>query len=242
MPHGQPDFGAYAAKKTVGSMADNAELAARLGSIVTFDRRGDVVWLDDFEDNIDKWEVMTLGIGAAVVLSNEAARNGSRSAKLTTGPAIDNYAIIIKHLPYPALSKVGFEISFTIDEDLNHLFHSLMLLDGTNRYIGSIDYRPDVDELYYYDDAGAPQLIASGLNLAASIYHFHTMKLVVDIATMRYVRLILDERTYDLSNYLMQPILDATLPTMWAYFASFTGVAANQSIYVDDAIVTQNEP
>ena len=242
MAHGQPDFGQFTGKTTTYALSDMAELAARLGSIDTFDRRGDVVWLDNFEDNIDKWEILLGGVGAAAVLSTEAARNGARSAKLTTGNLANNYALIRKHLPSPVPSKVGFEVSFTVDDDLNGLYFALQLLDGVNRHVAMINYHPDTDRLYYYDNAGVEQLIAAGLNLQAAIYHFHTLKLVADMVNYRYVRLILNEVTYDLSNFTMQAIPDATLPTLWAYVAAFTGVAANLSIYVDDAIITQNEP
>jgi len=35
-----------------------AELATRLGSIVTYDRKGEVIFCDDFEDGIDAWRAI----------------------------------------------------------------------------------------------------------------------------------------------------------------------------------------
>ena len=115
MAHGQPDFGLYAVKKTVSGLADLGELAVRLGSIITFDRRGDIVWFDDFEGDVFKWERDPSGVDAAIIVSPEAARNGAFSAKLTTGNLADDHATILHHLPYPVTSRVGFEISFTVN-------------------------------------------------------------------------------------------------------------------------------
>ncbi|GAI06639.1 unnamed protein product, partial [marine sediment metagenome] len=44
MIHGHADYGAGAPGKTIYSMLDVGELAARLGSPVTSDRAGNVMW------------------------------------------------------------------------------------------------------------------------------------------------------------------------------------------------------
>ena len=65
-----PDYGRLSAQATVFPVTDLGELAARLGSIVSHDRRGDVIWLDGFEDGLDKWQPTTSGSGAAVDLGD----------------------------------------------------------------------------------------------------------------------------------------------------------------------------
>ena len=65
MAHGARDFGIYAPKETIVTIEDLGELAVRLGSPVNYDRKGDVVWVDGFEDGIDKWDIdLTLGRGS----------------------------------------------------------------------------------------------------------------------------------------------------------------------------------
>ncbi len=242
MAHGQPDFGQFSQKETVFALSDMAELAARLKSIDTFDRRGDVVWLDDFEDNLEKWFQFTLGTGASIALSTESARNGAKSCKLTTGNAVNDYTYINKTLPLPVSSKVGFEISFTSDEDLNGIFLYITYYDGAFYHQGVILYCPDTDVLYYYDENGSVQTIATSLNLRGAVTHYHTIKLVIDLVTGKYVRLILNEHTFDLSAYNLQKAVSTLAPFIFCRFVVRTGVASNQSIYADDAIITQNEP
>jgi len=242
MPHGQPDFGMYAIAETIYRLSDMGELAVRLGSIVTHDRRGDVIWFDDFEGTLNKWDQYPIGTGAKIEQSADSARNGGRSCKLTTGNAINDYAMILKWLPYPILSKIGFEISFTLDAELGHVTNYLYLYDGTKQYRAYVDYHPDIDKLYYLDEDGTSHLLAENLDLAEYSTYYHTWKLVVDLATKKYVRLILDEKTYDLSSYGICSVASATLPCINALVYAITHVAANKSIYVDDAIITQNEP
>lgn len=242
MAHGLPDYGPNTPKSTTYGLADLAELAARLGSIVTFDRRGDVVWLDDFEDNLAKWE-LGFGTGTAV-LSAATARNGGKSAKLTTPAVTDLGATITKRLPFPALSKIGSEISVAQD-DSNILFLSgaifFLLGDGTFKY-GQWEYLPLTTTLNIFDHTAGTVSLSTSVQFADSIYLFHTFKLVVDLVTGKYVRLIMDETEWDLSAYTL--IGDDADGDAWMYsdFRVATKAAVAASCYVDDAIVTQNEP
>jgi len=243
MVHGQADFGAYAAKKTVGSMADNAELAARLGSIVTFDRRGDIVWLDNFEGDVDKWGQFPDGVGSEIVISPDAARNGSFSGKLTTGN-LENDSCRIRHYsPLPATSRIGFEISFTSNNDLKILHFIQTVYDGSYEHTAKLQYFPATDVLYYLNHLNAPVVLATDLILSPFNYVFHTIKIVIDLDTYKYVRAILDEVEYDMSAFgYYHPVEPAVEPHWEQEILITTGVDSNESIHIDDAIATQNEP
>lgn len=242
MSHGQPDFGAYAAKQTVGSVADNAELAARLGSIVTFDRRGDVVWLDNFEENINLWDLTPVGIGSSIVLSDTMVKNGSRSGKLTTGNLIGNRAQIDSRQSYPVLSRIGFEISFTYTPDILQYDFYLYLYSGTQRILGRISYTDLDTTLLLYDNA-LMTAVDTARPLYAATSMFHTLKVVIDPIAASYVRLILDNVEYDVTAYALLVAADpVTAAHLNAMFRVYTAVNANVSIYADGAIITQNEP
>lgn len=61
MPRGMPDWGEYSPQEVVSKLLDNAELAARLGSPVLFDRRGTVIFMDDFNCGVNHWDTVTKG-------------------------------------------------------------------------------------------------------------------------------------------------------------------------------------
>lgn len=251
MVHGQPDYGAYAAKQTVGSMADNAELAARLGSIVTFDRKGDVIWLDDFESNIDKWETTVIGAGGGISLSAEQARSGALSCKMITGNLANNYAEIEKRLPYPTLSKHGFEISFRsfVDREFQWEMYVYKGLVGgwMSNTVAALQMRYDYPNANLEINTGTIlvpvwTVIDTPFTLFTGETLFHTFKMVADLDTEMAVRAVIDYKEYDLSAYPMLSMASITPMHLRVLFRVTTRVNFVRATYADDAIITQNEP
>jgi len=242
MAHGQPDFGMYTLAKTIYRMTDMGELAARLGSICTFDRRGDVIWLDDFEGPATSWALTPDGVGSLVHLSSDAFRSGSQSMLIRAGAAVDDCSIIANYFPFFVPSKLGLEISFTNDgANMGFLFNGYMY-DGTKHYYFAIKYDGDTKVLSIYDKTeGWVPLGAK--NLRVGSFMFHTMKVVVDFEILDYVRLLLNEAVYDISDYVMFSDDDDTLPSLYVSCGvTNKTLAANPTSYVDDFILTQNEP
>jgi len=242
MAHGYPDWGIFSPKKTVYALQDMAELVARLGSIVTFNRRGDVIWLDDFESGIGKWGAVLQGTGAGVVNTTETARNGAYSVKLTTGNAADDWAFFAHPHAYPVFSRLGFEISFALDSAIKDVRIFLVLYTGTTQHVAEIVYIHSTGELQYRDQNNVYQTFTTITPLRVYSKLFHTGKLVIDPANTKYYHLILNSQTFDLSAYSYFTTSSPTYPYMEVAIRVATPDAVNRSIYVDDAIITQNEP
>jgi len=229
----------YTTKKTTYGLADMGELAARLGSVVTFDRRGDIIWFDDFEDTINKW----FAVGTAS-LSADTARSGGLSGKLETGALINNQVEITKPIPYPVFSRVGFEMSLCHYQaqvaryECRHLIYNP---DGTTRAI-AWRYYPFTTDLQIEDETDGWVSLGVDIRLHRDINLFHTFKMVGDLTTNKLVRLIWDETPHDLSAYEMPLGAHAEDPRMTVRFTIVTAVAFARICYVDDAIFTQNEP
>lgn len=242
MPRGQPDFGMYAAKETVSGLADVGELVARLGSIVTYDRRGDIVWLDDFESDILKWSYTTFGTGGSFEATAETARNGGFCAKLTTPTGELANITIIKKVPYPVLGKFGYEASFTKDDDHDFILLSSYLFDGTNYKYAGIKVDITNSRLMYIDSKGIWQSLATGITLYEAKDLFYTLKFVVDWVNSKYVRAIFANIEYDLSTYGVYTFGDTRAPYLTIQVMEVTATEAAIIGYVDDVILTQNEP
>ena len=241
MPHGHPDWGASAQLSTVYSLQDLAELAARLGSINTFDRRGNVVFLDDFEAGLSRWEVGTYGTGAAAVVSVYRSHSGAYAAKLTTGSDGAQAIEIRRQIPRPVAGKIGLEFSWAWDGPLWCVVVSLDLFNGATYDHYVVAFYRSTDLITLRDAAGVAQTIASGLLMQTDHLMFHTAKLVVDTESRKYVRLLFDRNSYDLSAYGCQAIADASTPRLVLLIGPWGNTANNIDTYVDDVIVTQNE-
>ena len=220
----------------------NAELAVRLGSIATFDRRGNILWMDDFEGVFLNWGYSAVGIGAAVSLSTSQALTGSQSCKLTTSTIPDIPIIIYKRLAYPILGRMGFEIAFTYSADIVHWRVSHVLYDGTSIHKPGIIYDKGLNAIYYYDNEGDTVKIADVPTIPSYDYLFNKVKLVVDFAKGKYVKLIFNDIEYPLTDIAYQKVTDDTLAHMYPNFSVWDPSVNNTNVYVDNVIFTQNEP
>ena len=242
MAKGQPDFGQYAPTETIVGLSDLGELAARLGSIVTFDRRGNVIWMDDFENGIRQW--CPFGIGTwSVDWESNYSKTGGFSCKLTTDAIAGRSVNIQKYIGFPILSAIGLEASFSNEQNWRYLEIWLWLDDGTYEYNAVIRYDHPNKKLQYMDATGAYQDIVGGSYETPDYPEwFDTLKFVADFTTCKYKRLLVNSKVFDLSALSFEKDPFATTPQMVVAFRLTTNANAAAIGYIDDVIITQNEP
>ena len=242
MAHGQPDFGMYAAKEVVGSMADNAELAARLASINTYDRRGDVVYLDDFESPVISWEI-GLGAGVVIIPDSTSVKSGSQALKLTLGAVPGGNALIRKWLHELGNLRVGAEIGFSVPQDTYAFEIHILYYDGTFVYTGRATVDFNAEELTVWDRTLGEKVVATGLKFYSLNHAYHVIKLVCDFKKEKFVRVLLNQSEYDISAYTVDRGGSGNEPMVCAYISLVdNGDGDVASIWIDDFILTENEP
>lgn len=242
MPHGGPDWGTPGPLATVYTLEDMAELVVRLGSIDTFDRRGNVIFLDDFESSINKWKTEAFGDGASVAITADTARNGAFSAKLVTGDDTGDYSRIYRDMAYPKLSRIGVEFSACFDPQLSFLGLRFTLFDGTGYWDAHIRYYHNDKQIIYYDGLGFYVPLITDFQISLSAKQFHTFKLVIDPENNRYHRLIIDSYAYDISDKALYKPDSDTSPLLQLFITAMPIKGFNAVTYIDDVILTQNEP
>ena len=239
---GLPDW--YNIKKAgaISALGDLGELAVRLGSPVTFDRRGDVIFIDSFEEGLLKWSTEIVGSGAAVALSHDAARCGGWSCKLTAGAQEEESALISHYIPYPVLGRLGFECSFAFDNQLKRLVMSAALYDGDEALTATVQYNYADKKLQYLGTDLAWHDVATGLDLYLAGNPFWIWKLVVDYSARKFVRLIMNNVEYDVSGIAVAQAVSTVNPCLLFHVANYTLGGSTRIVYIDDVIVYQNEP
>lgn len=219
----------------------SAELAARLGSIDIYQRQGQVICLDDFSDVSFKWSTDVGGATSAVTRSIDYAQSKDASAKLTAGNLTDNYASIVRKFTTTMTGKYGSEFAFSIDGENATLMHMFVLSSGSVRRTAAIQIVPSTNRMYYWGDAPGWVEFGGLIYMNANASAFNRIKLVVDIATDKYVKLYLNAREYDMSTYDMDHV---GLLGGANGAATITHARADDStgtMYVDDYIATCNE-
>ena len=239
---GLPDWYNIKKASAVSALGDLGELAARLGSSVTFDRRGDVIFLESFENGLIHVKTELGGAGAAVATATASARTGGYSAKLTAGSDGSKFARVRKELYPISVDRIGFEFSWARVPTNTFVRVALAYFPKGVYYYGYLQYDSLLDVWQYLDSAAAWQDLETSLVLYDDDVAYHTMKLVVDFGDNEYVRVLLDGFETDLAGVGMRGSTSALGPFVLAYVELTDQVAVNPYIYVDDLIVTINEP
>lgn len=240
MAHGQPDYGMYALAKTIYALADMGELAVRLGSINCFDRRGNVIWMDNFEGTKDRWVVTYTGGDGTWEIVSTNPHNGAFSAYLTTAAALGAVAQVGRSLSYPVKSKYGFEIAFLIGATTVPLEFRIETSDETYITTFKIIYNHSAKTLTLVDQDNASQTIESVFSVVAG--YWNKVKVVADLVTRKYVRLMINSFSWDISAYGGYPIAVAVPYLVNNYVFITSNSVWGAGVKLDDCILTQNEP
>lgn len=240
--HGAPDWAKYRPSSATFPVQDLAELAVRLGSPVAFDRRGDVILLDSFEFGFPGWIATLPTEEASVAITPTTAWHGGYSIKLTTRPVFYSFTQIERFIPYPHISRIGYEYAFSFDEDVNTIWSRIAVYTGTVRHSAAFKYLPQTQELQIYTKAQVWVPVKTNVVLDADPRHFHRLKIVIDLTTETWVRLLLDDIYLDLSAHAYYLPDDESNPKAHFAFYLRTNVTEHRSAYLDSVIITQDEP
>lgn len=240
MAHGTKPYGRTTPDNTIFGVADMGELAARLGSINTYDRRGNVTWLDDFESGITKWAYG--GVGVVAAWDANHSRNGGFSCALTPGPGIGVLGTAIHYQPVPVLGNHGAEISWTYHTDHSLVELSLRYYDGVNAHEAAIRYNDVANEIQYVSAGGVWQTWLVGVNLLVNDLMFHTFKIVADFQADVWLRGMFNQNTVNLTGIPLNVWGSGAGPQFDMRIHRTSQVATPIRAFHDDAIMTQNEP
>jgi len=228
------------------SETDLSEVAVRVNApAMTFDRRGDLVYWDDFEDSSYHFQdQITPASGGLTNRTTTNPKFGDFCFRFVTGGVIDNYCAVYYVINDFHVERVGTEISFASQSVNSLLFIHLVYFDGTNRFEGKVAYDTSSSELLVW--SGGVWVTAATLpgfhGYAGERIPYDTLKMVVDLSTGNYVRALFFGVEVDLTGWPMETALDATARGVVTYIFFQTLAAAAQTAYIDDFKFTVNEP
>jgi len=242
MPHGTPDWGLKGPKSTVYGLDDMAELAVRLGSPVSYDRRGDVMFHEDFSQGLAAWTWNCTGDGCGRALDCMSAVAAPYGIKLTTGPDDGDDSWILHSMYLPQLGLIGLEASCMPTDDMGRFVLDVLFFDGVHSTRFWADYNHATGELEVPNDAFVLQVVATPGVQQVGTNSFFTFKAVMDLATPSWARLLFNDQAYDISAYAPWVVLDPSAARMEFYLVAYTAADVSVSPTIDRVVVTQNEP
>jgi len=242
LPLDMPDDYPWLPSSTRYPLSDLGEQAVRLGSPVTYDRRGEVVWYDVGDKGIAPYTISGSGTGNQVIVDTYRPLHGAYNLKLISGSDADRMAIVNKSMSNLAMRRCGLEVALFLATEGEHFKIAILRRSGTLDVQGWLSLGMVSKTLQYYGSDGAYHFIADTGDLYDPYGIYHHLKLVVDFDTGYYVRALFNENSYDLSAY---PLYSEALSGIKHYIiqATFGGrLNHNDKAYVGHMIVTGNEP
>jgi len=219
-----------------------AELAVRLGSIDTFERRGQVILLDGFECGDRGWIPSLSGTLASVNVSTTRRNSGTYSLKLVGGSSANHTAQATRKFAYATVSRMGYELAFCPYPNLDYLKCSMHFYTGTVRIDFHIIYDHTNSRVRYtFNEVNYTDIVTS-INLAADDYLFHHLKFVVDMPDWALMRVVLDNTVYNIAVGNDYEAGETSPPHMRVAATIASRSGNNDYVYIDDVIVTQSEP
>lgn len=242
MTHGYPPWSGIS-KQTVFTLPiDMGELAVRLGSPVSYDRRGDVVVLESFHDGLGAWITEEIGTGASLNLSCISARTGAYSVQLVTGTTGSMMTGVSRYQHRPVLGQIGLEASFAAVSADPQTMLVIYHYTGTGYYLFRLRYDYATELLQFFNSAGAWETVDSGIAFYPERRSYNPMKLVVDLVHNEYNRALFTDSEYSLDGEGGFFVAGASAPYLAIGAYAVGAAAGNYTVYLDDIILTQNEP
>lgn len=242
MTRGYADWGQSSGGVSDNQLKDMAELASRLGSISTFDRRGYVYLADDFEHNIKNWVLTIISGTGTAYLSTARSRFKTFSMELVPTDGTTSEIEMARSLPTLREGLVGFEIAVSFGDIPDHFDFIIRWQRLSPQLSYHIRVEVNNQRIQYRDASGIFITLENNIDIDAGYGKFHVLKLVIDTVNNFYRRVVWNKTEYDMKN--IAPSTDGATIGPAPRIALRTKAAAFASgmVWVDALVVTINEP
>jgi len=217
------------------------ELAARLGSPMNWDKRGQAVKIETFADGFGGALTSPSGTGALVILQPTVNQMGGYSCQLTTGTTVNKSAGVTIYSDYSPSGRIGLEVVFSMVDQPDNITFTGTIYTGVYNYTMGARLNKTTGQLQVYNSADAWVNVVT-YSIPAVPQVFFSVKIVLDLTTQKWVRLMAKGAEYDLSAITAKRSASAAHPFIAFSVQGKEDAAVSHTIYVDRMIITTNEP
>lgn len=196
-----PDYYMYALSGKRHILNDMAELAARIGSIVNFDRTGQVVFASAFEHGTAPFYFTNVSGSESILVSSPVFIGDYAFAIKSAAPGIDSFGLFGKTFAPNEYNKWGLQLGVCFTAAFSKFKLSFLIDNGVNFFTAQITYNYATGIFTLYNNVGGETTFLTKVIIPPFSGYFHTFKLVIDTVTHQYIRLKIDDYEIGLSNY-----------------------------------------
>lgn len=222
-------------------IGDLAELAARLGSPNTYDRRGTVVWMTDFRYGLQGSTPGTSDAECEYRISAERSHFGGYSLKLDPSDETGSYVEWGNVVQFMLTGKVGLEALISLGADPDAVLLKILYFDGTTQQRGEVSYDPATGDWTVRTGITTWETVLESFKIQQDATAWNPIKLVIDVESGEYVRLQVARQIVDISEHDLYSLGSDNLGQMVGRVMVSGAAATHAAIWVDAVIITQNE-
>ena len=236
-----PDGGFTSGAGGFPMIGDLAELAARLNSIHSYDRRGTVVWTTDFRHGL---QGATCGVSDAECsynISAERSHFGGYSLKMDPSDEEGSYVEWGNVVQFIESGHIGLEALVSVGADPDAVRLKMLYFDGTTQTRAELNYDTASGDWTVRTGAATWATVLSGFKMQADAMAWYSIKLVIDPAEAKYVRMQVAKESEDISAHSIYTLASSNLGQLNCRVMAYGDATKHAPIWVDGVIVTQNE-
>lgn len=227
--------------KTIATNEQGYMLIKQL-PILTFDKKGDVLFHDGFEDGLEVWEQASSGFTSKFSLSYQHKRSGGLAAKILTSVVHTGNSTLDHYMGYHKVSNTGLEVSFSFNHPHSIIKVMLSLEWGIHYYEGAIQYDQEHTKLLYLDNTNNFHDLMLNVRCPQNPGTFSTLKFVVDFLRGEYIRCMINGTPIGMSGIGMWDADPTGVGILSAQLRTDHDDTAGWEYYFDDVIITVDEP
>ena len=237
-----PDYSNVRVGQPLHRLDDQAELAARLGSPVTYDRTGSVIWYTDFEHGLQGSEFGVDHPDSKGQLTSNRAYRGSFSCMLNPREVAGSYVNWGRVIHFLQKGPIAVEMSVSTDADPDAIRLTMYYFDGNRVLTGLVHYQTDGGYWKIITKDIPWVTVLEGVELQQGPAAWHPVKLVIDTEKKAYVRLLVANVVVDLTEHKLTDNPSEALGQLEFRVNVYGSETRHAAGYIDSVIVTQNEP
>lgn len=237
-----PDYTRQVVIRYEGGFIGLEELAARLGSIVPYDLRGNIVLMEDFESELTEWTDSSEGDGSSATRQTRHKYSGDWSLKLHKISGVSRSAACHRHLHFPGITKYAAFCRFAWDDDCYDIGLSLLFRTETGTMRAQVNYDRSITTLNVRTTGNTKYEVDDALELGESTFIFFPMLVTFNLATGYYDKLYFADREYDISSVALYPTAIGGREQLTVMVEALADSAPALDTYFDDIIIAKNVP
>jgi hypothetical protein len=233
-----PDYSYFSVETPISDIVTERQGFSRI------DNRGRVLWFEDFRSSLYRWQkdndapgvvpihTLDLGFGVGYYGSVKLLPTGNGGTSQ-----------IYNRLVLPVSKILGLEVSFNLSNNSGDIVIAMQhaISDGLMKS-ASMQIIPSTGEVKLYV-SGGQQSVFTPSSINDFISAFVTVKIVADMQTGKYTRLMLGNNQYDISSYIMPNGVSGISGSTYISIAS-NGLDATyiNPVYIGYVIISGDEP